>query len=551
MKKNFLFVVAAASTMVLATSCSSDALDSTAKSSEALVTFNVSADAAVSTRAISDGSGVDKLVYRVFDKDGNAIAGLTKTEVTASDLTTGHNVTLTLAKGQTYKVAFWAQNSNCTAYTVDDQMGVAVSYENADNNDETRDAFFKTVEITVKGDAAETVELKRPFAQINVANTDADKTAAAASGIVVTTSSVKVKNAATKLNVIDGTVSGEAEVNYAAAAIPTEKFSADMDGDGTKEDYNYLSMCYVLPNDGTTGAAKTVAEATFTFTPTSGEDIVVSEGLQNIPLQRNYRTNIAGNILSANHTFTVKIDKAYDDDNNITRVSNSAQLAEAAAKDGAKIQLVASDEAYTLPSTMGDGVTITGAGTDNTKVEANSAVTYSDKNITLENLTYENSSGNYIGLQHTASVSYKNCVITGKPTMYATTATFEKCTFKQTTYEYCIWTYGSQNITFTDCTFETLGKAVKIYSESADLTQNATFNNCTFNASNIPSSRGKAAIEVDATGLTGGKYTININNCTADQMVVGEVSNNKLWNVDAGSYNTTIYVDGTQVYPTE
>lgn len=550
MKKNFLVVMVAASALVLATSCSSDALEPTAKGNEALVTFSVSANTAVSTRAISDGSGTNTLVYRVFDKDGKAIANLTKTTETATDLATGHNVTLTLAKGQTYKVAFWAQNSNCTAYTVDDNMGVSVSYDGT-NNDETRDAFFSTVEITVKGDAAETVTLKRPFAQINVANTDADKAAAEASGIVVTESSVTVKNAATKLNVIDGTVSGEADVTYTAAAIPTEKFKADMDGDGTKEDYNYLSMCYVLPNDATTGSAKTVAEAEFTFKPATGENIVVSEGLQNIPIQRNYRTNIAGNILSANHTFTVKIDSDYDDDNNITRVSNSSQLAEAAKQNGAKIQLVASDDAYTLPSTVGNNVTITGAGTDNTKIEASTAIAYHGKDITLENLTYANASTNYVGLQHTESVSYKNCVITGRPTMYAKTATFDNCTFKQSTYDYCIWTYGSENITFNNCTFDTQGKAVKIYTESKDLTQVATFNNCTFKASNIPTDKGKAAIEVDAKLLTNGKYTININKCTTDEMVEGEVSKNKTWNVDAGSYNTTIYVDGTQVYPTK
>ena len=315
MKKNFFFGMIAASAMVLATSCSSDALDTVEESNEAQVTFNVSTDGATLTRAISDGTGADKLVYRVFDKDGKAISALEKTEVSnLSDLTTGHNVTLTLAKGQTYKVAFWAQNSKCDAYTVDDNMNVKVDYTSAANNDETRDAFFKTVEITVKGDATETVEMTRPFAQLNVANTDDDKTAAETSGIVIEKSSVTIKNAATKLNVLDGTVSGEADVTYTAAAIPTEKLAVDMDGDNTKENYNYLSMCYVLPNETTTGAAKTVAEVAFSFAPKSGEAIELKDGLQNIPLQRNYRTNIVGTILSANATFNVKIDAAYEND---------------------------------------------------------------------------------------------------------------------------------------------------------------------------------------------------------------------------------------------
>ena len=556
MKKNLFLGMIAASAMVLATSCSSDAVDTVGESNEAQVTFNVSTDGATLTRAISDGTGADKLVYRVFDKDGNAITALVKTEVDGlSDLTTGHNVILTLAKGQTYKVAFWAQNSACTAYTVDDNMNVTVDYTSAANNDETRDAFFKTVEITVKGDATETVEMTRPFAQLNVANTDADKTAAEASNIKVKTSSVTIKKAATSLDVKTGKVSGETDVTYTTAAIPTEKLSVDMDADGTKEEYNYLSMCYVLPNDATTGAAKTVAEVAFTFTPETGEAIELKDGLQNIPLQRNYRTNIVGNILSANATFNVKIDPAYEGEENISRivtVNNSAELAEAASEANTVVKLAASTTAYTLPASVAEGVTFTGAGTDNTKIEANTGVTYGGKDVAFENLTYINASSNYVGLYHTDAVSYKNCVITGKPTMYATTVTFDNCTFKQSTYEYCIWTYGSQDITFNNCKFETMGKAVKIYNESTNLVQVATFNNCTFNATNVPAGSGKAAIEIDARPNTNGKYTININNCTESGMVAGEISKNTMWNVEenAGVNVTTVYVDGTQVYPT-
>ena len=278
MNKHFLFTMLAASTMVLATGCSSS--DDTAVTPEnnslAAVSFSVQADAVAGTRAISDGSGADELIK--------------KTETGLTDLLTGHKVTLYLAKGQTYKVAFWAQDANCTAYTVDDNMGVTVSYDNAANNDETRDAFFKTVDVTVNGDMSVDVTLKRPFAQINVGCTDDDWNAAQASGINVQTSSVTVKDAATQLNVIDGTVSGSQDVTYTAANIPTETLKVDADGDGTKEDYKYLSMC--------------------------GNDITLSDGLQAIPVQRNYRTNIVGKILSGEVSFNVKVDPIYDGDHN-------------------------------------------------------------------------------------------------------------------------------------------------------------------------------------------------------------------------------------------
>lgn len=170
MKKVTIFGMFAA--LMLANSCSDDNNVPQADSSLAQVTFKVSADGAL-TRAISDGTTVDELVYRVFDKNGNPIARLPLVKESATDLRSGHTVALTLAKGQTYKVAFWAQKAGNTAYTVNENMQVAVNYSGA-NNDENRDAFFNAVEITVNGDVAQTVELKRPFAQLNVGTTTAD-----------------------------------------------------------------------------------------------------------------------------------------------------------------------------------------------------------------------------------------------------------------------------------------------------------------------------------------------------------------------------------------
>ena len=65
-------------------------------------------------------------------------------------------------------MAFWAQNSATSAYVLDDDMNLTIDYTNSANNDENRDAFFKTVEFTVTGSTSIDVELKRPFAQINV-----------------------------------------------------------------------------------------------------------------------------------------------------------------------------------------------------------------------------------------------------------------------------------------------------------------------------------------------------------------------------------------------
>lgn len=545
MKKVTIFGMFAA--LMLANSCSEDNSVPQADSSLAQVTFKVSADGAL-TRAISDGTTVDELVYRVFDKNGNPIATLPLVKEAAADLSSGHTVALTLAKGQTYKVAFWAQKAGNTAYTVNDNMQVAVNYSGA-NNDESRDAFFNAVEITVKDDVAQTVELKRPFAQLNVGSTTADWNAAVASGATVTESKVTVKQAATTLNVLDGKVSGAADVNFTYAAKPGELLKVDADGDGTKEDYEYLSMSYILPNDATDGTQKTLASAEFTFKAASGTEIVVKNGLQNLPLQRNYRTNIVGNILSGTTTFTVVVDPAFStpDHNTTYRIAHASTQAEmtAAASQPNTVVKLAAGNSYTLSATPADGVVFSSDDAATTTVKIPASVTAT--NVSFENVTVESPNTNYVGIQHATTVKYKGCVITGQPFSYAADASYEDCKFVQTSGScYNIWTYGSSNITFTRCTFSCAGKSVLIYNEGAITSQTATFQDCTFTAT-APAA-GKAAIEIDSSLPTGvgTPYKVVINNCTATGFANGSVSGNSLWNEKRGT-KATVIVDGVTV----
>ena len=544
MKKVTIFGMFAA--LMLANSCSDDNNVSQADSSLAQVTFKVSADGAL-TRAISDGTTVNELVYRVFDKNGNPITAQRLVKESATDLRSGHRVALTLAKGQTYKVAFWAQKVGNTAYTVNDNMQVAVNYSGA-NNDESRDAFFNAVEITVNGDVAQTVELKRPFAQLNVGTTIADWKAAVASGATFDKSKVTVKQAATTLNVLDGKVSGAADVNFTYAAKPGELLKVDADGDGTKEDYEYLSMSYILPNDATDGTQKTLASAEFTFKTASDTEIVVKNGLQNLPLQRNYRTNIVGNILSGTTTFSVVVDPDFfTPDHNtyrMVRASTQAEMTAAASQPNTIVKLAAGNS-YTLSTAPADGVIFSSDDAATTTISIPAAVTAT--NVAFENVTVASPNANYIGIQHATTVKYKGCVITGQPFSYAADASYEDCKFEQTASDcYNIWTYGSSNITFTRCDFYCAGKSVLIYNEGSITGQTATFQDCTFNAS-APAT-GKAAIEIDSSLLTGvgTSYKVVINNCTATGFANGSVSGNSLWNEKRGT-KATVIVDGDTV----
>ena len=312
-----------AAAALFVTSCASDELTSSQTGGEATVSFSLALEDGIGTRAISDGSGADVLEYAVFNEKGERVSGIQKVKRTGVTFPTVENITL--AKGQTYKIAFWAQDEDCKAYTVSDDMNVSIDYVGV-NNDETRDAFFKSIEFTVSGSASLDVVLKRPFAQINVGVYQEDWDAAVASGIEIANSVAYIKNAATSINLLNGMVGEETTdvpVEYTAAAIPTESLMVDVDKDGTKEAYKWLSMSYILVadhgttpnNDGIYGAAATTLnDLGFSFVPVSGNAITFAQGLKSVPVERNWRTNIIGKILTGDVEFNISIDPIYDGD---------------------------------------------------------------------------------------------------------------------------------------------------------------------------------------------------------------------------------------------
>lgn len=431
MNKNLYLGIISALGMALVTSCSNDEMEQLQDGGMAQVSFALSLDEDIATRAISDGTGADKLVYAVFDETGTRISGIQKVE--KSSVTFPTTETLTLAKGQTYKVAFWAQDGDCTAYTIDDAMNVSVNYDSATNNDETRDAFFKTETFTVTGSASIDVELRRPFAQINVGVTDADLNAAKAAGIEVAKSSVVISKAANAINLVNGSVTGEAGVTYDLADIPTEKLSVDVDGNGEiseAEKYNYLSMSYILAPE----EKSTLESLKFTFKPQAGNDIVFAEGLTNVPVQRNWRTNIIGKILSGDVTFNISIDPIYENDNNII-VNNAAEFAAAAAK-GGNITL-GSDIVLPTAVTFANDVVLDGNGNS---IEGQ-PLHFNGQNTTLKNITFDNARGSKQSHMYFAKVGTKNLTI-------------ENCNFYNAQWDCIQLTHADESVAIRNCYFK-------------------------------------------------------------------------------------------------
>ena len=312
-KVNYLWFLAIVAMM---SSCLNDDYTASVQNKVVETGFVLSVENGIATRAISDGFGVDKLVYAVFDAEGNVV--VEKTEYSnIEEIHNGYEISLPLLYGRTYTIVLWAQDSDCTAYTISEDMKLTVDYSGL-NNDETRDAFFAKETFTVNSlTHSEEVTLKRPFAQINVGSYIHDVEVAETLGFDVKYSSASIKGVANVLDLKTGETEGEVDVLYDFSVIPAEHtdpkeyLSIDIDGDGVKDDFEYLSMSYILANERSTYSMA------FVFKNEEGYDIEFKSGLDCVPAERNWRTNIVGQILSKEPItpegtiFSINIDPAY------------------------------------------------------------------------------------------------------------------------------------------------------------------------------------------------------------------------------------------------
>ncbi len=279
--------------------------------SEVELTFHFETDAPIITRAISDGTSVDQLTYAIFTSDNQLIhKQCIKRNVTTLLSATGLQMTITLAQGHQYKAVFWAQSSECEAYTVSDDMKVTVDYNGA-NNDENRDAFYGVSQNFYVGDEIAPVVLKRPFAQVNVVAFPFDweyATQMMPDNFNITKTSATIRDIANEIDLVTGAVSGHVNASFTPAPMPQESYYADVDENGVEEEYTYLSMSYVLADD-----VVTEHHADFFYLNDENKAIMNEKsGLTTIQLKRNTHADIVGQVVTDNGEINVREYKAVD-----------------------------------------------------------------------------------------------------------------------------------------------------------------------------------------------------------------------------------------------
>ena len=207
----------------------------------------------------------------------------------------------------------------------------------------------------------------------------------------------------------------------------------------------------------------------------------------------------------------------------------TVDAAVAAAQSGDTIQL--GEGNYTLYGvsseghTKGKDLTFVGQGADKTGWNigaevpdpANFGTEYNGdysfdgaETITFRNMTLRSGSADYLGFIRANNTIVENCVINGKTFYWGyQTATFRNTTFNCPNGDYAIWTYSSPVMTFDNCTFNSSGKVINVYTDYSagqhDITVN--FNGCTVNNSGLSL---KPVLNINDSNMGNYKYVINI-----------------------------------------
>ena len=279
------------SAMMLAASCNKATMEH--EGSAVTLDYTVSVTEAA-TKALGDGTNVDKMAYAVYDGET-----CVKTAVIDEQQEGKFAFQPVLYYGKTYTVAMFAYKDG--AYNVSDLKAITKSA-----NDDTADAFThtETVMIDHNGDlyidgsksddqtSDHAVTLTRPVAQLAVATEVFDEMAqAGASKIQVELSAPSTYNA-----VLSAPSTTSATANYTSAVA--ELGTIEVSG----KTYTVVSCNYLLPTDIQTVIVKVLK---------ADDTVIRTITLDNVPLVANKKTQIYGNLVKGELTFNVSINNGF------------------------------------------------------------------------------------------------------------------------------------------------------------------------------------------------------------------------------------------------
>lgn len=205
-----------------------------------------------------------------------------------------YNKPIRLLTGKTYKVVVWADYGD-TYYNYDDETAtVSLKDYEVEGNQVKNDAYFIAKDITLTASENIDLTLTRPFGLVQVTTTDWNAAVVQNNKPATYTTTISVP---TELNLFDGTVDNVLDVTYTGKITNAET-----------AEKNKLSFDYIL------AGAEQSPLTSFTMDYNNAEGGDVSEyTFDNIPVKRNYITNITGNVLTKVGSLDISVNQAWND----------------------------------------------------------------------------------------------------------------------------------------------------------------------------------------------------------------------------------------------
>lgn len=254
-----------------------------------------------------DGSMVNRCILEIYE-DGVLYGERLYADI--SSLSASFMTRLTT--GKTYTFVLWADCADGNAAdgfsdiyynTADGLTSITVNPEAYTNNNDGLDAFYGTFSQQVDNTSELSFTLKRPFGQLNIITLDA---ATAGIDIADVEARVSFSEVPAGFNALEGTVSADRIQITPAVFSP----SVNMATEGTEPgEETQLTFDYLF-------ASQETEETLINFTlelQSNGQAICPPYDASNIPMVRNYKTNVKSDFITSGIEIVVDIDPMFDD----------------------------------------------------------------------------------------------------------------------------------------------------------------------------------------------------------------------------------------------
>ena len=325
MKAIYLAITAAAAVLLLS-ACQRNELGGGTLSGEE-VTVGISAVMPLDGGAVvksdaepGDASEINRCIMGVYLNDAGmeSPAKIGDTVVVKVDPVT-HKAEfedLQLVAGHTYQLIFWA---DCASGSSDE--GLTDQYYSTESfpevsfktgvtyagNDDSRDAFFATQSIKVDGPKDYSVKLYRPFGQLNIIATDYEIVEDNFSTLLPTTVKIEFANIPSGINLLTGDLTEAVQQTLTSGPVAIANVTPAAT-DGSRQ----LSFDYIFAPQGD-DQQLVLEDFKMFFLDNAGAEKVSHYIFQNIPVKRNYQTNVSGALLTDRTGIDIEVVPDFND----------------------------------------------------------------------------------------------------------------------------------------------------------------------------------------------------------------------------------------------